>query len=79
MAGTITMYGADWCGDCTRAKALLDREGVAYTYVDVEADEAARERAIEIAGRQNIPVIVFDDGSHLVEPSNPELLAKVRG
>ena len=38
-----------------------------------------RERAIEIAGRQNIPVIVFDDGSHLVEPSNPELLAKVRG
>ena len=39
MAGTITMYGADWCGDCTRAKALLDREGVAYTYVDVEADD----------------------------------------
>lgn len=79
MAENITMYGADWCGDCTRAKALLDREGVGYTYVDVEHDEAARLRAIEIAGRQNIPVIVFDDGTHLVEPSNPELLAKVRG
>ncbi|MGP7961502.1 glutaredoxin family protein [Sanguibacter sp. A247] len=79
MAQNITMYGAGWCGDCTRAKALLDREGIEYTYVDVEHDEAARLRAIEIAGRQNIPVIVFEDGTHLVEPSNPELLAKARG
>ena len=48
MAGTITMYGADWCGDCTRAKALLDREGVAYTYVDVEADEVGKEATVTI-------------------------------
>lgn len=78
MSGTITMYGADWCGDCTRAKALLEREGVAYAYVDVEHDEEARARAVEISGRQNIPVVVLPDGSHLVEPSNPELLAAVR-
>ena len=32
----ITMYGAEWCGDCRRSKALLDRRGVDYDYVDLE-------------------------------------------
>ncbi|KAG1648095.1 hypothetical protein GQR58_030091 [Nymphon striatum] len=31
---TITMYGADWCGDCRRAKAWFDEREIAYTYVD---------------------------------------------
>ena len=29
-------YGADWCGDCRRAKAALDRFGVAYNLHDIE-------------------------------------------
>lgn len=74
---TITMYGADWCGDCRRSKSVLDRAGVAYEYVDVAASQEATDRAIAISGRRNIPVIVFADGSHLVEPSDQELLAKL--
>ena len=34
----ITMYGADWCGDCRRAKTYFDERGVAYDYLDVAAD-----------------------------------------
>ena len=30
------MYGAAWCGDCRRSKALLDGRGVDYEYVDLE-------------------------------------------
>ena len=33
--------------------------------------------AVAIAGVQSIPVVVFPDGSHLVEPSNPAMLTKL--
>ena len=72
------MYGADWCGDCRRTKAQLDSLGVAYEYLDVEHDDALSEEAIAIAGRKSIPVVVLPDGSHMVEPSNPDLEARLR-
>jgi mycoredoxin len=73
----VTMFGADWCGDCRRSKALLDGLGIDYDYVDTEAIEDAADRARAISGRMNIPVIVFPDGSHLVEPSDPQLREKL--
>ena len=73
----IEVYGADWCGDCRRSKKLLDRLGVEYAYLEVDTDDALRDRAIAIAGRQSIPVIVFPDGSFLVEPSDPALAERV--
>ena len=33
----ITMYGAEWCGDCRRSKKFLDANNVSYKYIDVEA------------------------------------------
>ena len=78
MADQIVMYGADWCGDCRRAKSVLDREGVSYQYIDLVAEPDAAQAAQEISGRQNIPVVVFPDGSHMVEPSNNDLLAKLQ-
>ena len=76
-APEITMYGADWCGDCRRAKTVLDASGVAYEYIDVDAIEDAAQAALAISGRTNIPVIVFPDGTHQVEPSNADLQAKL--
>lgn len=78
MSQKITMYGADWCGDCRRAKSVLDREGTEYTYVNLVAEPDAVEVAKQISGRPNIPVILFPDGSHMVEPSNNDLLAKLQ-
>lgn len=75
---TVRVYGADWCGDCRRTKAQLAALGVAYEYLDVEHDDALRDEAIAIAGRQSIPVVVLPDGSHLVEPSNPDLETRLR-
>jgi len=73
----ILMFGAEWCRDCRRSKALLDKEGVAYDYVDLEQVADGADRALAISGRTNIPVVVFPDGSHLVEPSDAELAAKL--
>ena len=74
----ITMYGAEWCGDCRRSKRFLDSNSVTYTYIDVEADASASDKVIEInGGMRSIPVIVFPDGSHLTEPSDNALKEKL--
>ena len=75
---TITMFGADWCRDCIRTKKQLDELGVAYTYVDLVAEQAAADVAKEISGRTNIPVVVYPDASHHVEPSNADVESKLR-
>lgn len=69
----IRMYGADWCGDCRRTKAQLTELGVDFEYLDVEANADYKAKAIEISGKPNIPVVVFADGTHIVEPSNPDI------
>lgn len=75
----ITMYGAEWCGDCRRSKKFLDSNGVDYKYIDVEADESASEKIIEInGGVRSIPVIIFSDGTHLTEPSDNALRQKLQ-
>lgn len=74
----ITMYGADWCGDCRRSKRFLDSNSVAYNYIDVETDTNASDKVIEInGGMRSIPVIVFPDGTHLTEPSDNALKEKL--
>lgn len=75
---TITMYGADWCSDCTRAKKVLDQNNVVYDYINLVDSPDQADAARKISGRTNIPVITFPDGTHQVEPSNGELEAKLR-
>ena len=75
---TITMYGADWCGDCLRAKAYFDENNVSYDYVNLEQNPEAADLVLERKrGLKRIPVIVFPDDSHLTEPSNEALAAKL--
>ena len=76
--GSVVVYGAEWCGDCRRSKAQLERLGVEFVYRDVAANDVDKDEAIAISGRQSIPVIVLPDGSHLVEPSNPQLESELR-
>ena len=74
----VTMYGADWCGDCRRSKRFMEENDVAFTYIDVEKDLTAADKVVEInGGAKSIPVIVFEDGTHLTEPSDNDLKAKL--
>jgi mycoredoxin len=78
MSQEIVMYSADWCGDCRRSKRLLDSLNVRYTLIDVESDAAAAAKVIEMTGGpRSIPVIIFSDGTQLVEPSDIDLKAKL--
>lgn len=71
------IFGADWCGDCRRAKRVFDSAGAPYRYVDLVADPGAADVARDISGRTNIPVILYSDGSHQVEPSNADMQQKI--
>ena len=77
-SSTLTLFGADWCMDCRRTKKQLDQLGVAYEYVDLLADPTAADVAREISGRTSIPVVVYPDASHHVEPSNADVESKLR-
>ena len=75
---SITVYGTNWCSDCKRAKQFFGEQRVHYDFVDVDADAEAMAYVEQVNdGKQIIPVIKFDDGSTLVEPSNAELAEKL--
>ncbi|MEZ4676855.1 MAG: FAD-dependent oxidoreductase [Caldilineaceae bacterium] len=74
----ITVYGAYWCPDCRRSKQFLGEHQIPYHWVDIEQDPAGEEYVIaKNDGKRIIPMIVFADGSALVEPSNADLAAKL--
>mgnify|MGYP001572110694 CR=1 FL=1 len=78
-AEQITMYGTSWCGDCARARRLLDKHSVKFTWNDIERDMNARSFVERVnRGNRSVPTIVFPDGSILVEPSDSELEAKLK-
>ncbi len=78
MSQTFTIYSTPWCGYCKRLMSQLDREGIAYTSVDIERDEAAAQFVMKVnGGRQTVPTVVFADGSAATNPSLKDVLARV--
>jgi thioredoxin reductase (NADPH) len=74
----LTVYGAPWCPDCRRSKTFLNEQRVPYAWVDIDADADGLRVVEELQnGGRTIPTIVFPDGSHLLEPTNAELAAKL--
>jgi mycoredoxin len=76
MQGTVTMYSTTWCGYCRRLKSQLDREGIAYTEINIEQDPASAA-FVEKAngGNQTVPtvLVVPGGGGDEVVMTNPSL------
>ncbi|MDQ1469441.1 MAG: thioredoxin reductase [Bryobacterales bacterium] len=71
----ITVYGADWCPLTRRALVYLERLGVPFEYVDVEANPDASEWVkSQNNGKEKKPTIDIN-GKILSEPTNEELKA----
>jgi len=73
----ITVFSANWCPDCKRAKQLLDSQGVEYNLVDIGKDNDAFLFVEKLTKRVKIPTIIFPDGSIMIEPSNESLKHKL--
>lgn len=74
----ITMYSADWCPDCRRAKQFFGEHRIQYHLIDID-DQPESESIIKALnnGMRIIPTIIFPDGTVLAEPSNAELAEKL--
>lgn len=72
--GVIKFYGATWCPDSQRAKRLLGRHNIEYQWIDTDKDDAASAELGSLTdGRKQIPTLVFEDGTVLVDPTEAEL------
>jgi glutaredoxin 3 len=56
-APQVEMYASDWCGYCRRARALLEKKGVAVTEIDVDMVAGAREEMVARGGGDTVPQV----------------------
>jgi glutaredoxin 3 len=60
---SVKVYTKTLCPYCVRAKALLDRKGIAYEEIDAEHDDALRTWLVEATGQRTVPQIFVGDRS----------------
>ncbi len=75
----LTIYSTPWCGYCHRLMSQLDREGIAYTAVDIEQDSQAAEFVSSVnGGNQTVPTVKLPNGNVLTNPSVAQLKAALQ-
>lgn len=57
----VVMYATSWCPYCARARQLLERKGVEFEEIDIEAVPAARAQMISRSGRRTVPQIFIGE------------------
>ena len=55
------MYATGWCPYCARARQLLERKGVSFEEIDVEAASEARAEMTSRSGRRTVPQIFIGE------------------
>lgn len=70
----LTLYGANWCGDCRRAKKFLGEQRIHYQWIDItDNDEAIAYVESVNEGKRRIPTLILEDGRVLSNPNNADL------
>jgi thioredoxin reductase (NADPH) len=65
----IKVVGHRWSPETHELKAFLARSRIGYRWLDVERDDEAAEYAGRNGDGGELPVVVFPDGSRMVQPS----------
>lgn len=53
----VIIYTATWCAFCHAAKQYLDKLGVKYNDLDIEANPENGQAAVSKSGQRGIPVL----------------------
>jgi glutaredoxin 3 len=61
----VEMYTRMFCPYCSRARALLERKGAAYTEIDIVEEPARRAEMIRRAGGRSTVPQIFINGEHI--------------
>ena len=78
MTAPVIMYTTSWCGYCVRLKRGLAQAGIEYSEINIEQDENAAVRVMEVnGGNQTVPTLEFTDGSALTNPSVAQVQEKL--
>ena len=65
----ILVYSAPWCPDCRTAKRFLEKHGLTYTEINIEATPGAADEVIRRTGKRAIPQFVIN--GEWVQPYRP--------
>jgi glutaredoxin 3 len=57
----ILIYTSNFCPYCIMAKRLLDKKGVSYIEINVEAQTGLREEMMRKTNRRTVPQIFISD------------------
>jgi mycoredoxin len=78
MTAAFTLYSTSWCPFCHLLKNDLATAGIDYLEVDIERDEQAAERVMQVnGGNRTVPTLEFSDGSTLTNPGLDEVQQKL--
>ncbi len=69
----VVVYGTNWCAQTMRVRRYLDRMGIPYRYVDLEANPQAAQQVRWWTGGYASHPTVYIGGEVLVEPTIGEL------
>ena len=84
----IRLIGLFWSPKSHETKDFLARNGVPYQWLDVESDQEARRIVDYIRSKDSananttsttirLPILLFQDGSYLIEPTNAQIAEKI--
>lgn len=74
----IVVYGTNWCGDCLRARRVLEKRQIQFEWINIDRNKQAEQFVLQHnQGMRSVPTIVFPDGSILVEPKFSQLNEKL--
>lgn len=78
MPTQFTMFSTPWCGYCHRLKGQLEREGIAFTEVDIEQDPDSALIVESVNnGNQTVPTLLFADGTAMTNPSLAQVKERI--
>lgn len=74
----IRVIGHRWSPKSHKTKDFLGRNQVPYQWLDIEIDEEAPHLVTYACeDTPNLPLVLFPDGSHLIEPTNAQIAQKI--
>lgn len=75
----IRVVGHRWAPTSHQVKDFLARNQIPYQWLDIELEPEAAKLVeyAEADGRQQLPLVMFPDGSRLVQPSNLAIAEKI--
>jgi len=61
----VEIYTTMFCPYCSRARALIEKKGVAYKEIDIIEEPRRRDEMIRRAGGRTTVPQIFIDGEHI--------------